>query len=124
MYRTGGRNRRPRPVRREASKTGPDGVLEDVLEDGEVVLVALDHARAEAAAEDVVAEAVALVEPARVGAVQVAHAVGEVRLGCLEDEVVVRSEQAVGVEAPAVAPDHPPKQVEEDLAIAVLEEDE
>jgi hypothetical protein len=124
MYRTGGRNRAPRPVRRQAGEARPDGVLEDVFERGDVVLVALDDTCAEAAAENVVTEAVPLVEPARVRAVQVTHPVGEVRLRGLEDEVVVRSEQAVGVEAPVVAVDHAPKEVEEDAAIAVLEEDE
>jgi hypothetical protein len=81
-----------------------------VLECGDVVFAALDHARAEAAAEDVVAEAVTLVEPARVGTAQVTHPVGEIRLRGLEDEVILRSEEAVRVEAPAVPPDHPPKE--------------
>ena len=100
-----------------------DRVVEDVLEGVVVLLLGLDHLRPEALAEDVVLAAVALVEGAGVLAVQVAHPVREVRLGRLDDEVVVVSEQAAGVEPPAVAPLDLPQDVEEDCPVPVILED-
>jgi hypothetical protein len=52
-----------------------EGIVEDVLEGVRVLLLRLDQPRPEAAAEDVIAAAVALVEGSGVGTVQVAHAV-------------------------------------------------
>ena len=66
-----------------------DRVVEDVLQRLRVLLFRLDHAGPEPFAEDVVASAVTLVEGAGVLAVEVAHAVGEVRERRLDDEVVV-----------------------------------
>jgi hypothetical protein len=124
MYRTGGRDSRPRPIVGEARQSRLDRVLEHVFEDVGVLVVALERPRIEAAAEDVMAEAVTFVEAARIGAVQVSHAVGQVRFGRLDDEVVVRAEEAVGVQAPAVPARHPLQEVEEETAIVVAEEDE
>jgi hypothetical protein len=100
-----------------------DGVVEDVLERLQELLLGLDLLRPEALAEDVVLPAVALVECACVLAVQVAHAVGEVRQGRLDDEVVVVAEQAARVQAPAVAPPDAFQDLEEDAAVAVVPED-
>ena len=66
---------------------------------------------------------VALVEGAGVGAVEVAHAVGEVRGRRLEDEVIVVAHEAACVHAPAVAPLDAPEDVEEDHAILAVEGD-
>jgi hypothetical protein len=62
-----------------------DRIADDVIEGVGVLLLGLDHLRPEAAAEDVVLAAVALIEGACVGAVEVAHAVGEVRGRRLDD---------------------------------------
>jgi hypothetical protein len=70
-----------------------------------------------------VAPTVTLVEGAGVGAVEVAHAVGEVRGRRLEDEVIVVAHQAARVHAPAVAALDAPEDVEEDHAILAVEGD-
>jgi hypothetical protein len=98
-------------------------IVDDVLECGGVLLLGLDRLRPEATAEDVVPAAVALVEGAGVGAVQVAHAVGEVGSRRFEDEVVVVAHQAADVSAPAVAALDSPQDVEEDHAILAVEHD-
>jgi hypothetical protein len=100
-----------------------DGVVEDVLVGVRVLLLGLDQDRVEAASEHVVAAPVALVEGARVGAVQVAHAVGEVRRRRLDDEVVVVSHQAANVDAPAVTPFDAPENVGPDDPVPVVEDD-
>ena len=65
----------------------------------------------------------ALVEGARVAAVQVPHALVEVRLGRLDDQVEVVSHQAAHVHAPVVAALDPAEDVEEDPAILVVQDD-
>jgi hypothetical protein len=74
-----------------------DGVLEDVVERVVVLLFGLDHFRPVAPAEDVILSAVAFGEGARVLAVEVAHAVGQVGERRLDDEVVVVAEQTASV---------------------------
>jgi hypothetical protein len=86
------------------------------------MLLGLDEARGEALPENVVAAAVEGVEGAGVLAVEVAHALREVRLGRLDEEVVVVAEQAAGVEAPSIPADHAAQLVEEDAAVVVVEE--
>ena len=123
IYPTGGGHRRPAPVPELAREAVVDRVVEDVLERGLVLLLGLDLFRPEALAEDVVLAAVALVEGAGVLAVQVAHAVGEVRERRFDHEVVVIAEQAPGVESPAIAAADPPQDLEEDAAVVVVHED-
>jgi hypothetical protein len=72
-------------------------VIDDVVDRIGVLLLGLDHLRPETAAEEVVTAPVTLVEGPRIGAVEVAHAVREVRLRRLEDEVVVVPHQALRV---------------------------
>jgi hypothetical protein len=74
-------------------------------------------------AEDVVLAAVPLVEGAGVLAVQVAHAVGEVRQRSLDEEVVVVAEQAAGMESPAIVALDPSQNLEEDPPVVVVLED-
>jgi hypothetical protein len=74
-----------------------DRVVEDVFERLLVLPFGLDHSGPEAAPEDVVLAAVPLVEGAGVLAVQVTHALREVRVRRLDEEVVVVAEQAAGV---------------------------
>jgi hypothetical protein len=100
-----------------------DRVVEDVLERVVVLLLGFDHPRPEPSAEDVVLSAVALVERAGVLAVQVPHPVGEVGAGGLDEQVVVVSQEAPGVEAPAVAPPDALQDLDEDGAIPVVLED-
>jgi hypothetical protein len=100
-----------------------DGVVDDVLERVRVLLLGFDYLRAEAAAEDVVPPTVALVEGAGVPAVEVAHPVREVRLGRLDEQVVVVAHQAAHVRAPPVATFDAAQDVDEEDAVVVLEED-
>jgi hypothetical protein len=72
-------------------------IVDDVLHGRLVLLLRLDQLRPVAAAEEVVLAAVLLVEGARVAAVQVPHARGEVRARGLHDQVVVVSHQAARV---------------------------
>jgi hypothetical protein len=72
-------------------------VVDDIVDGVGVLLLGLDHLRPETAAEEVVTPPVTLVEGPCVGAVEVAHAVGEVRLRRLEDEVIVVPHQALCV---------------------------
>jgi hypothetical protein len=100
-----------------------DGVVEDVVERVVVLLLGFDHPRPEPFPEDVVDAAMALVEGARVLAVQVTHPVGEIRERRLDHEVVVVSEQAARVKPPAVALSHALQDLDEDGAVPVVEED-
>jgi hypothetical protein len=68
-----------------------------------------------------VTSAVAMVEGASVLPVEIAHAVREAGRRRLENEVVVVAEEAVGVNSPAVTELHPPKDVEEDGAVLLIE---
>ena len=98
-------------------------VVDDVFERGLVLLLRFDQLRPEAAAKDMVAAAMALVEGSRVDAVQVSHAVREVRDGRLDDEVVVVPQQAADMNAPVVAALHTPQDVHEDHAVPVVQHD-
>jgi hypothetical protein len=100
-----------------------DGVLGDVLDRGLVLILALDELRPEAPAEDVVDASVALVESARVPAVEVTHAVGEVRLGRLDEQVIVVAHQAARVKAPTIALHHAVQETDEEGAVIVVDDD-
>jgi hypothetical protein len=100
-----------------------DRVGEDVGDRGLVLLLRLDHPRVEAGAEQVaVARRVQLVEALGVDAVQPLHPVGEVGAGAVDDQVVVRSHEAVGVAVPAVAVDRLGQELEEEDAVRVSPE--
>ena len=98
-------------------------VLDDVFERVFVLLFRFDQLRPEAPAKDMVAAAMPFVEGARVGAVQVAHAVGEVRDRRFDDQVVVIPQQAADMCPPAVAALHAPEDVYEDHAVPVVQHD-
>jgi hypothetical protein len=123
IYRTDSRCRSPAPFLGPPDQAMVEGIVEDVLDRVRVLLLRLDQLRPEAAAEDMIAAPVALVEGSGVGAVQVPHAVGEVRRRRLDDQVVVVSQQAADVGPPAVAAFDPSEDVEEDDAIVVVEHD-
>jgi hypothetical protein len=98
-------------------------VVEDVLERLVVLLCGLDLFGPEAASEDVVLAAVAIVEGAGILTVQIAHPVGEVGERRLDEEVVVVAEQAAGVQAPPVATADAPQDLGEDGPVPVVAED-
>jgi hypothetical protein len=98
-------------------------VVEDVFVGIRVLLLRFDQYRVEAASEHVVAAPMAFVEGPRVGAVEVAHAVGEVGRGCFDDEVVVVPHEAANVDAPAVAALDAPDDVGPDDPVRVVEDD-
>ncbi|MDQ5821450.1 MAG: hypothetical protein M3540_08425 [Actinomycetota bacterium] len=81
------------------------------------MVVILDESRRVAPPEDVVAATVPLVEGLGVPAVQVAHALVEIRLEGLDDEVVVVVHQAVPVDAPPVPLGDPGEKVDEEDAV-------
>jgi hypothetical protein len=99
------------------------GIVDDVLDRGLVLLVGLDHLRPVAATEDVILPFVALVEGPGVATVQVAHSLVEVRQRGLDEQVVVVSHQAAHVSPPAVAPFDPAQDVEEDDPVAIVPHD-
>ena len=100
-----------------------DGVVEDIVEGVVVLLFGLDHSGPEALAEDVMLAAVPFVEGTGVLAVEVAHPIGKVGEGRLDDEVVVVTEEAACVEAPAIVAADALQDLEEDCAVTVVEED-
>jgi hypothetical protein len=100
-----------------------DRVLDHVVERVRILLVGLDQDGVVAATEEVVPAPVAVIESPGVGAVEVAHAAGQVRLGGLDDQVVVVSHQAPGVDAPVIAVLHAAQEVDEDGAVAVIGRD-
>jgi hypothetical protein len=100
-----------------------EGVIQDVVDRGLVLILRLDHFRPVAAAEDVVLPLVAFVEGAGIGAVQIPHPIGEVWQWGLDQEVVVVSHQTAHVSEPAVAPFDPAQDVEEDDPVSIVEHD-
>jgi hypothetical protein len=100
-----------------------EGVVDDVVDGRLILILRLDYFRPVAVAEDMVLPLVAFVEGAGIGAVQIAHPLGEVRQGSLDQEVVVVAHQAAHVREPAVAPFDPAQDVEEDDPVSIVEHD-
>lgn len=100
-----------------------DRVVDHVVERVRILLVGLDQDGVVAATEEVVPASVAVVEGPSVGAVEVAHAGREVRLRGFDDEVVVVSHQAPGVDAPVIAVLYAAQDVDEDGTVAVIGDD-
>ena len=123
IYRTDSRCRSPAPFLGPPDQAVVEGIVEDVFDGVRVLLLRLDQLRPEAATEDVIVAPVALVEGTRVGAVQVPHAVGEVRRRGFDHQVVVVPQQAADVGPPPVAAFNPPQDVEEDDPIVVVQHD-
>ncbi len=84
----------------------------------------LDRARLEAPLKEMADAAVPVVEVHRVQAVQVLHALRQLRLAALEHEVEVIAHQAVDVAAPAEADDRSVDEPEEHEAISYADEDQ
>jgi hypothetical protein len=87
------------------------------------VVVALDDVRGEPVREETPAPLVALVEVGHVEAVQPVHPAREPLERGLDEQVVVRSHQAIRVTPPLEAVDHPAQEANEELAIVVVDEE-
>jgi hypothetical protein len=109
----------PAPVGDALAEAGADRVLEHVATDPEVVVLRLDHLRPEPSLEDMSDLIVARVERHRVEPVEVVHALGDVGVRRLHDEVVVVRHQAVRVDAPSTRPRHLEQETGEELAVVV-----
>jgi hypothetical protein len=88
------------------------------------VLLAIDDPGGEPVAEEVAAAGVPSVVRLRVDAVQVVEAAGELKLGRVDDQVVVRPHEAVGVNAPFVPADRDDEEAQEEDAVGVVAEHE
>jgi hypothetical protein len=88
------------------------------------VLFAVDHPGGEPVAEQVPVPGVPPVVRLRVDAVQIVQAVGELELGRVDDQVVVRAHQAVAVDSPGVAANRDREQTQEEDAVGVVAEHE
>jgi hypothetical protein len=100
-----------------------DRVVDDVRERRFVLVLGFDQFRPEPAAEDVVAATVSVIERPRVLAVEVAHAVGEIRQRRFDDQVVVVAHQATGVQLPLIAAHDPAQDANERVPVGVVEDD-
>jgi hypothetical protein len=103
-----------------AAKADAARVLVDVLDRRDVVLLILDDAAREAAAEEVAGAVVAAVEPHRVDAVQPSHVGRKLRLRGVDEQVEVVVEQVPRADVPAVPLLDLAEQLEPRLAILVV----
>jgi hypothetical protein len=87
------------------------------------VLVAVEHARVEAALEEVSRACVPPVEPHRVEAVQALHPAGQLGLCRLDEQVEVVVEQIPRMQLPAVPPRDLAQQLEPGLAVTIVQDD-
>jgi hypothetical protein len=112
----------PRPLFGVVDEARVDRVGPDVFERSAVVILVLDDVGGEAVAEQVALAFSMAVEALGVDAVEPLHPVGETLAGGFEDQVVVRSQEAEGVAAPAVAVDRARQEFHEVATIDVVEE--
>jgi hypothetical protein len=101
----------------------PDGVLEDVVDGGGQVDVAVEDACGEAIAEEVAGADVALVEALCVEAVEAAEAVRQLPARAREDEVVVVRHQAERDDVPPLLSCDVRQEGEEGAPVVVVTED-
>ena len=88
-----------------------------------MVVLVVDDARGEAAAEEVAVTAVACIEVGCIAAVQEVHAVRELLSGALDEHVVVRTHEAERDDVPAEALDGgKQQQIERQVVLYVPEE--
>jgi hypothetical protein len=114
---------RPRPLSDGVGETGAHGVLHDITAGGEQVALPVDRLRGEAVGEQMAEATVALVEGLRVAALEALDAAGQLGLGAVEDEVVVRRHQAERVHRPAEAFRAGADVCEEEAPVVVVAED-
>lgn len=113
----------PAPGSDGVGETCSNGVLDDVAAYGAEVTLVVDHARCETAGEERSEAAVPSVERLRVTAEELLEPAGELGLGALDDEVVVRRHEAQRVHRPAEPRGAVVQEHEEEPAIAVVAED-
>jgi hypothetical protein len=113
----------PRPVAGVLDQAGADGVVDDVLEGGLVVLLVPDDPGGEALGEERAAPSVADVVLSRVVALVPLRGAGEVFHAAFEDRVVVRPHQAVDVPAQMEAGDGAAEERQEQLAVEYVAEE-
>jgi hypothetical protein len=101
----------------------PDGVLEDVVDGGGQVDVAVEDACGEAIAEEVAGADVAAVEALCVEAVEAAEAVRQLPARAREDEVVVVRHQAERDDVPPLLSCDVRQEGEEGAPVVVVTED-
>jgi hypothetical protein len=114
---------RPRPLLGPFAKAGLDRVSGDVAHHPQQLPVVADLLRPVAALEQVPVQGMAPVEADGVDPVQVAHALVEVGIWRLDQEVVVVAHQAVAVAEPAVAAAGLGQEREVGTTIAIVRED-
>jgi hypothetical protein len=97
--------------------------MKDVAAGLEVVRLGLDHPRPEPPLEDMALERAAGVEGHGIDAVEVLHALGDVSVRRLDDEVIVVRHQREGVDGPASLARDLAKQADEESPIGVVDVD-
>jgi hypothetical protein len=112
----------PGPVLGALDEARADGVVEDVLNRGLEVILVVDDPGGEALAEEGAAALVPGVVLACVVAVQPVERRGQHLVRALDQHVVVRPNQAVGMEREAGAPDRPAQVEHEQEVVAVVVE--
>ncbi len=111
----------PGPVAPVTADAGPDRILEDVVHSGVEVWFVLDEPSAEALLVEVPFAPVPSVEPLRVQAQETVHAGRDLLSRRLDQEVIVRAHQAPGVHSPVEHLNGLCQQLEEVLAVDVVE---
>jgi hypothetical protein len=114
---------RPRPVPDRVAESRADRILDHVAASGDEVVLAVDRPGGEAPCKKWAEAVVTMVERLRVAAEQTLQPAGELGLGAVDDEVVVRGHQAQRVDRPAVALGEAEDQPEKPAAIVVVAED-
>lgn len=113
----------PRPVGRVAADSGSHGVVDDVANRFEQMLVRLDCRRREPRLEEVPAVAVTLVEAPRVRTVQSMHSVREVGSGQRCEHVKVTRHKAIGDARPSESVNGLRQKAHEQTPVGVVEKD-
>jgi hypothetical protein len=113
----------PRPVLGAVDQAGADGIRQHVLDRRLEVIFVMDHPRGEALGQEGASPPVTGVVFARVMAVEPVEGAGELARRSLDDDVVVRSHDAVGMKRQA-GPSHSSSEVDhEEQPIAVVAEE-
>lgn len=113
----------PFPLLDFLDSLGPDRIEHHVATDFLQVALFLDQNGFVPSLEQMTHRSVPPVVALSVGAVELAHALGEIRLGGFDDQVIVVVHQTVGVTEPVKAPDDVPQALQEGVAIGIVLED-
>ncbi len=113
----------PRPRLGCRNETGADRIEREVPSDLQEIIVAIDQQALESTRKDVPHASMPSVERLTVNAVQLSESTGDVGLLRLEEQMVVIPHEAVGVTAKAPTNHDRLEDVQEGVAIEVIEED-